>query len=235
MPDHDRPQQKPSVSLSPYARKCFDALVAGGLADKLSVGGAVALLHYLDYRRTNDVDAWWASAATEYDRSAVIAAVKKALSTFGSIRTRRWGDVVSVELEVESKKVFSFQIAERSVQLESSRVERSIQIQVDSLADVVASKMIALVERGAPRDFRDIHALCTRGLITARECWELWSKREALSGSDADPARATLAVETHLGRIEQHRPLEGIGDAAEKRQAESVRKWFREVFLAEIR
>ena len=35
-------------------------------------------------------------------------------------------------------------------------------VRIESLRDNVASKMTALVERGAPRDLRDIHELCRR-------------------------------------------------------------------------
>jgi hypothetical protein len=40
-----------------YAEICLQALVANGLNDKISLGGAFGLLHYLDYRPTHDVDA----------------------------------------------------------------------------------------------------------------------------------------------------------------------------------
>jgi hypothetical protein len=55
------------------------------------------------------------------------------------------------------------------------------------------------------------------------------------SGSDWQTAtrmlRARLAVETHLARIEAHRPLDGIGDAAQRTEAERVRAWLRTEFL----
>jgi len=102
---------------------------------------------------------------------------------------------------------------------------------LDSLSDLVASKMVALIERGAPRDLRDIHALCHADLVTPERCWALWRRRQQLAGSDTDPARARLAIETHLARIEQHRPLAHIEDAPARAQAEQVRTWFREAFL----
>jgi hypothetical protein len=102
---------------------------------------------------------------------------------------------------------------------------------VDSLQDIVASKMVALVERGAPRDFRDIYAVCQAGLVTPWECWQLWEQRQRLSGSDTDDARARLAVETHLRRIALHRPLKGIADVAQREAAQRVRQWFTEVLL----
>jgi hypothetical protein len=39
------------------------------------------------------------------------------------------------------------------------------------------------------------------------------------------------AVQTHLARIAQHRPLEEIADPAQRTQAEQVRSWFAMEFL----
>ena len=91
--------------------------------------------------------------------------------------------------------------------------------------------MVALVERGAPRDFRDIHAVCQAGLTSAAECWQWWRERQRLAGSDENVVRARLAVETHPARIAQHRPLDRIHDAAERAEAERVRGWFLVEFL----
>ncbi len=91
--------------------------------------------------------------------------------------------------------------------------------------------MVALVERGAPRDFRDIFALCQAGLTTPAECWRWWRQRQKLAGSDTESHRARLAVETHLTRIAQHRPLAQIEDPEERAAAEKVRTWFRTEFL----
>lgn len=102
---------------------------------------------------------------------------------------------------------------------------------IDSLPDLVASKMVALVERGAPRDFRDIHALCHSGLMTPGECWGLWRLRQQRAGSDTDAHRARLALSTHLSRIAQHRPLKNIADADDRADAESLRTWFTTEFL----
>ena len=91
--------------------------------------------------------------------------------------------------------------------------------------------MVALVERGAPRDFRDIYVLCQAGLITPHRCWELWRRCQRLAGSDTDSERARLAVETHLERIALHRPLAQIADPKKRAEAEEVRHWFLEEFL----
>jgi hypothetical protein len=222
--------QRP-INVPDHADLCLRAISDAGLGEKISLGGAFGLLHYLDYRATYDVDAWWAKSATSQERQQVIEAVKNALAPLGEVRTRAWGDVVSIELLEGKYKVFSFQIAERSAQLLPSEPLPWANSLLDSLDDLIASKMVALVERGAPRDFRDIHAVCRAGLVTSRGCWELWRQRQTLAGSDADMARANLALQIHLERIALHRPLKQIEDASERADAEELRRWYVEEFI----
>jgi hypothetical protein len=153
------------------------------------------------------------------------------LAAFGDVQVRAWGDVVSVELSQAGKTVFSFQIAARSARLEEPVSAGWIDVPLDSLTDLVASKMVALVERGAPRDFLDIYTLCQAGLLNVSDCWELWRRRQTLAGSDADPARARLAIETHLERIALHRPLEKIADPGQREQSRQLRDWYLSSFL----
>jgi hypothetical protein len=104
-------------------------------------------------------------------------------------------------------------------------------VQIDAFPDLLASKMVALVDRGAPRDFRDIYALAKAGLATSEECWNYWRIRQKKAKGDTDPARARLAILTHLARIETQRPLEQINDPDERAAAEELRAWFREKFI----
>ena len=171
-------------------------LVKAGLASRISLGGALGLFHYLDYRPTHDVDAWWSDSVTEKERQAVVQTLETALAPFGGVHVRSWIDVP-----------------------------------LDTLTDLVASKMVALVERGAPRDFLDIYTLCQSGLLNVSDCWELWSKRQRLAGSDVDRSRARLAIETHLERIALHRPLERIEDLQQREQAQRLRDWYLSSFL----
>lgn len=207
------------------------ALAAQGLGEKISIGGAVGLLHYVDYRDTFDVDGWWAPTATVQDRKDVLQAIEKVLARSGQVKRREWGEVVSLEVKSEKRKVFSFQIAERSAQIEPSRPAPWTKVLLDSFPDLVASKMVALVERGLPRDFRDIFQVCSSALATPKGCWRWWDLRQELSKSDANRARARLAVETHLSRISQHRPLEQIEDPVQRSEAGKLRSWFLKEFL----
>ncbi len=218
--------------VSPYAKDCLEALAHEGLGDKISLGGAFGLSYYLEYRPTHDVDAWWCPSAGNADRLKAISLLRETLSRYGTVRTRTWGDVVSVELEVGGKIVFTFQIAARSAQLEESRAAPWPHgMLLDSFRDLVAAKMVALVERGAPRDFRDIYTICRAGLADAALCWKLWQQRRSLAGDDTAPGRAKLAVLTHLERIELHRPLDQISDPEQRELAATLRNWFRGSFM----
>ncbi len=214
-----------------YADICLQALAAHDLGEQISVGGAFGLLHYLDYRSTHDVDAWWQATTTPSERDQVVHTIEDALRVHGEVRKRLWGDVISIELRQQNRTSFSFQIAERSVQLQPSVPAPWVHVLLDSLPDLLASKMVALVERGAPRDFRDIYSVCQAGLTTAEACWRLWQDRQQQSGNDADFARARLAIETHLKRIESHRPLPKIADPEPRTAAEATRTWYKTRFL----
>ena len=214
-----------------YAELCLEAVTRSDLGDRISIGGAFGLLHYHDYRPTDDIDAWWEDAATDGDRQQVIDVIRDALETVGAVRVRTWGDVVSIELVRGSKKVFSFQIATRSARLRASKPAPWIAVLLDSFSDLVANKMVALVERGAPRDFRDVYSLCQAGLTTPAECWSLWRRRQEQAGADATGNRARLAVETHLTRIVRYRPLDRIADSQERETAAEARAWYRKELL----
>ncbi len=104
-------------------------------------------------------------------------------------------------------------------------------VQLDSLDDLIASKMVALVERGAPRDFRDIYAVCETRIISPQDCWQLWRVRQERTGRATSFSRAELAMTTHLKRIELSRPLDTIADERQRMEAEKTRSWFSEEFL----
>lgn len=225
------PQPSCPRRVSEYALACLRALAENGLGHKLSLGGGLGLAHYYEYRPTYDVDAWWAPEATEEDRQRAIAVVYGALRFFGTVRMRAWGDLISVELQQEGQTIFSFQVNQRSALLAPGQPAPWVDVLLDSLQDLVACKMVALVERGAPRDFRDIYTLCHAGVAAPAWCWALWREWRQRADCDTRAARATLALQTHLARIAVHRPLEEIADPAERAAAEWVRTWFATEFL----
>jgi len=216
-------------NLSPLARICLEKLAEHG--DLVSIGGAIGLSYYLEYRSTADVHAWWEGGALE-QRAELIDEVERVLRPHGEVRRRSWGDVVSVELALDDGTSFSFQVARRSARLaDAVDAPWPKGLRLDSLEDLVASKMEALVARGAPRDFRDAHALCVARLLAPGELWELWERRRGAAGESADRSQAALAVRTHLERIERVRPLQGIASEADRQQAGQLRAWVKETLL----
>lgn len=98
----------PSKNISEYARLTLESIAAHHLGDKLSLGGAFGLLHYLDYRPTHDVDAWWVPETTPAEQEAVLTVIEDTLTQFGQVNRRAWGDVVRIELLQKKQVVFSF-------------------------------------------------------------------------------------------------------------------------------
>jgi hypothetical protein len=97
---------------------------------------------------------------------------------------------------------------------------------LEAFPDNVASKMVALVDRGAPRDFVDIHEIVSRDLISLEQCWDLYLQKR----QDADIDAAKQQVLEHLERIAARRPLESITAPEDRSHAESVRSWYYEHF-----
>jgi hypothetical protein len=228
------PQPRVPAQISEYAHACLTALAEKDLGKHISLGGAFGLSFYYDYRPTHDIDAWWEENISENDRQAVAQCVQSVLETYGTVRTRSWGHVTSIELipTRDDSKIFSFQIADRSARLEKSLQAPLLSggLRLDSFTDILASKMVALVERGSPRDFRDIHAVCQAGLTNPKQCWQLWQRRQTMAGTNPDQRRAILAIQTHLTRIALQRPLDKIHDQAQRQAAAQLRSWFEEVF-----
>ena len=225
---------KKPAHLSKYAKECLEALVKADVANTISLGGAFGLFHYYDYRPTHDVDAWWNENVTDVKKQAVVDILQSTLEKYGSVRVRIWGDLTSVELTQENITVFSFQIAFRTQRLNDLNDAGWINVPLDSFDDLVATKMNALIQRGAPRDFLDIYTICQAKLISMVKCWNLWHKRQGLIGNEHDASKARLAIETHLERISLQRPLEQIKDDQERENAKQVREWFLNSFLQVI-
>jgi hypothetical protein len=211
----------------------MEGLAADGVGRHISIGGAFGLAHYHEYRSTHDVDAWWRDPVSREQELGVIGSLTRTLERFGPVRSREWGDVVSVELLRSGKTIFNFQVVRRSAQIDSP-VEGLWPggIALDSLEELVAAKMVALVEHGAPRDLRDIHALCAAGLCSTRKCWELWETRQRTAHGDESRARARAAIATHLARLAVTRPLDKIGEPAQRDSAAALRLWFEKELLA---
>lgn len=212
--------------MPPLAKECLIALHDAGLENHISIGGALGLMHYFEYRPTYDADAWWSEEVTTSEKAAVLEKLESTLAKYGAVRKRNWGDVNTVEVSSEGRTIFSFQIAHRSARIEEPIRAGWIDVPLDTIRELVAAKMVAMIERGAPRDFLDIYNLCSAGIVHPVECWKLWKMRQTLAGNDTSMDRARLAIQTHMERIALHRPLETIDDESARLNAERVRRWF---------
>jgi hypothetical protein len=144
-----------------------------------------------------------------------------------TLEERRFGETVSFELVREGKRQFSFRVAIRSIALEEPLASAWPPVLIETLADNVASKMNALVDRGAPRDFVDIQQLADLGLVTIPQCWEWWSKKNP--GELVEPAKQKVLF--HLTSLENRRPLESISDSGDRERARRTREWFKQEFV----
>lgn len=223
--------QRPST-LPALAEELLTEISKYESSANIVLGGGVALKHYDDFRETQDVDAWW---KTYRDLQALddLGAAVSLVAKRNAFRdnARRFGATDSLEIVgPDDKMIFSFQIAVRDLTLDEPLPSAWPPIQIESLRDNVASKMNALVRRGAPRDFVDIYRLVNDGLITGDECWSLWSRKN--EGANAE--RAAQQMITHLDRLEQLRPLDAVA-VDEKKGASALRAWFRRVFFEDAR
>lgn len=221
--------QKPA-DLDPRAASLLEWMGAQPWAGRIVLGGAFALKHYLDYRTTHDCDAWWDRGATREERQRIVAEIRSALSRLNpaaEIRGEKWGDVDSLKVVEGGRAVFSFQIADRSVQMEPYIESGWGGVRIETLRDNLGSKMCALVERGAPRDFGDIYEAAHRLGWTPEDLWALWCGKNP----DRSTADAAGLVRIHLEGIIARRPLASLADSGERDHASLVRAWFFEQFL----
>ncbi len=217
------------TNLNAYARELLESFAGQQAAAEIVLGGGVALSHYLEYRGTVDLDAWWRTGVNNNTRELARQSMQTIAAKHGlNYVVRSWGDTESHELLRGARKVFSFQISTRTRYLDIPLTAGWTPVMIETLRDNVASKMTALVERGAPRDLRDVHELCTRQLLSTDECWKLWLAKNP--GSDTRDGRAKVLF--HVERLEIQRPLDKIQPLADRAAAESLRRWFKLDFCA---
>lgn len=214
--------------MDPLAEEILSALKECPEAGDIILGGYFALREYVDYRETHDLDAWWKTGRKE----AAVACIRRVMQEVAGAHglrfaQREWGETLSFELADERRKIFTFQIAVRSRELEPPRKSAWPPLLVESLADNVGSKMNALVQRGAPRDFLDIREVVTRGVVSVEQCWSWWAQKNP----EGDVRQARAQALRHLMALEQRRPLDAIADARERTAASRARAWIRQTLL----
>jgi hypothetical protein len=205
----------------------LESLAGHAEAAEIVIGGGVALGHYLEYRDTVDLDAWW-RAEPRADVLAFLEAAMQALASRHGLEYRRrsWGETESLELLRDDLKQFSFQISRRTRFLDDAIPSRWPPVAVETLRDNVASKMTALVQRGAPRDFLDVYHVCTRDVMTTNDCWTAFTEKNPDIAID----EARRKIIARLAMIEATRPLDTIQPEEAREQAGHVRDWYYRVF-----
>ena len=227
------PKPRVPTNLNPFARELLEMLRGQPAARHIILGGGVALSHYLEYRETVNVHAWWPKplepGALEETTDLVRRSMRMLAERHGlEFDERIWGETRSLECRRGSRKVFSFQISFRDIQLDAPQPADWPPMLIETFRENLAAKMRALMHRGAPRDFSDIAALCGAGYVTVADCWALWLQKTP--GGRIDEARAAA-----LGKIEEiaaRRPLDRIGDRDQRAKAGAVRRFVREEFCA---
>lgn len=218
---------KKPENLDPLAELILERLRRNPASSEIILGGYFGLQHYLDYRRTHDIDAWWRTRASPETELAIRQVMQEVAAEHGTrYQERRFGDTLSFELAEPEGRRMSFQIAVRDVALDAPQDSPWAPILIETLRDNLASKMNALVNRGAPRDFLDIHQAVAVGLVDVEECWRLWSLKNPGQHVAAAKGKTLLNLEN----LEQRRPLEQIAAPATRAQAQTVRDWFRREF-----
>ncbi len=97
---------------------------------------------------------------------------------------------------------------------------------LETLRDNIASKMNALVDRGAPRDFIDIYEVVQTNLCAIEECWNLWQlKNPEISLTDAKDKLLQKMMQ-----IEARTSLDGL-PPAQRAIAIKRREFFKTAFI----
>lgn len=126
----------------------------------------------------------------------------------------------------EGKKIFSLPIATRDRYLHEAVPAAWQPVLIETFEDNMASKMTALVERGAPRDLRDVHEVCSRSLVSVNDCWALYRLKHPAQDAAVAADKVLFAIE----RLDLQRPLATIADTTVREQAGRLRTWYRDVF-----
>jgi hypothetical protein len=218
-------------TLDPIAVELLTRLRAHAECAAIVLGGHFALKHYVDYRTTHDIDAWWDIQTSPTTQKQALARVEAAMAEIALLRNaesikRSTRMVDFLDLRQADKTIFSFQIAEREHQLEAPLNVPWSPIQIETLNDNVGEKMNALVGRGAPRDFLDIRAVVDHRLMSVEDVWTLWQQKNP----DLDLRAAKAEVLRHLQSIELRRPIASL-PPEQQLPVQQSRQWFRQELL----
>jgi len=149
--------------LTAAQRDALDALA--GLSPPFSLtGGAALAAVYLGHRATRDLDLFFhdlaalgrlpEEAAHRLREGGFEAQVQERFATFSRILARRGGEVVVVDLVADPVPTLEPPVEQR--------IGREL-VHVDTLREIMANKLCALLGRSELRDLVDLRALLARG------------------------------------------------------------------------
>lgn len=218
-------------NLDPLGVEILEELRKDPNADRIILGGNTALQHYLEFRPSHDIDAWWSDVPTNDAKHAIHVAINTVAVRHGyRFRERAWGDTLSYEIQAPAREetIFSFQIAIRDVHLDPPVESSWPPIKIETFRDNLGAKMNALVDRGAPRDFVDIYEVVKANLATTQDCWLLWQQKNP-KGNVQEARRKALH---NLMQLEARMPTATI-PPPQRAVATERREFFRSTFLRE--
>ena len=148
---------KKPENLDPLAELILDRLRQNPASSEIILGGYFGLQHYMNYRPTHDIDAWWRHRASAETERAIRQVMQEIAAERGAVyKERRFGETMSFEIGQPDGRRMSFQIAVRDVALDAPQASPWAPILIETLRDNLGSKMNALVSRAPRRDFLDI-------------------------------------------------------------------------------
>jgi len=138
-------------NLNPLALGVLNALTQHSESNSIILGGYFALKHYLDYRDTKDIDAWWVQGLWEPDQKRLFNDFKKLIEDFAysqnmEIRERKTRNMQSMLKYMQTaKQFFSFQIANREIQLCEPLTSPYPPILIETLESSLASRITTFI------------------------------------------------------------------------------------------
>ncbi len=217
-----------ACELPPITWSILELLGQEEAAADLEIGGGIALWHYSPHRSTNAIDARWLEES-EGARNAIHRTMEAVAASYSlELSHRSQPGYESWDLKKHGKAVFAFQVARKSIRVEPGKATWG-HLRMESFSENLASKMNALVQRGAPRDILDVATVLKLGLASSHECWRLWKRKR----QDVPLLAAQANVLKYLNALEARRPLNSITDPHERALAQESRASIRSLATLE--
>ena len=92
------------ANLDPLADEILTMLSAQRESEHIVLGGYFALQHYVSYRKTHDIDAWWRDRAIPSAEEIIRSVMKTVAEQHGyELRERKFGETLSLDRDRQGK------------------------------------------------------------------------------------------------------------------------------------